>query len=79
MKPEEQRKREYEGGYKCAIDKAKKAIRNFRNASDFYDWEIRAMFSCAAALIVAETDWGKGYEQALLDIKNGKIKLEADE
>lgn len=54
MKPEAQRKRDYEAGYKSA------------------------MFSCAAALVVAESDWGKGYEQALLDIKNGKIKLEVE-
>ena len=83
MKPEAQRNQDYEDGYKCAVDDVKRRL-----GLDYSIEEIvNSRLSIAGCLLTKGESilrghiriaFVKGYEQALLDIKNRKIKLEEE-
>ena len=85
MKSEAQRKQDYENGYNFAIKDAETrlgygedvegVIEYLRISEAWYTPVFRVRDKRYLARI--KTAWVKGYEQAMLDIKNGKIKLEA--
>lgn len=86
MKPEAQRKQAYEDAYRYAIEEVKGRI-DYENIGVILSslW-LNAAWICPGFFVndkrryvIVKTAWIKGYEQALLDIQDGKIKLEEEE
>ena len=87
MKTEAQRKQDYELGYKQAVIDAKRFIDYGDGIAKMIGILMfaagmkndRAFFTKDGRFVLIKTVWVKGYDQALLDIKDGKIKSEVEE
>lgn len=86
MRTKEQRKKDYEDGYKRAIEEVKERIGYNESIGEILSslW-LNAAWICPGFFVKdkrryvsIKTAWIKGYEKALLDIQDGKIKLEVE-